>query len=55
LLVPELRQRGPVRGAAIIALLILWETANLAGFIADKIGPAAASGKAAANHPEVTP
>ncbi|TFH41115.1 MAG: glycosyltransferase [Lysobacterales bacterium] len=55
LVVPELRQRGLVRGVAIIALLILWETANLAGFIADKIRPAAASGKAAANHPEAMP
>jgi GT2 family glycosyltransferase len=54
LLVPELRRRGLVRGAAITALLILWEIANLAGFIADKIRPARTPGDAAANHPEVT-
>jgi hypothetical protein len=53
--VPELRRRGLVRGAAIIALLILWEAANLAGFIADKMRPAAASGKAAANHSGAMP
>jgi GT2 family glycosyltransferase len=55
LLLPELRRRGLVRGAAIIALLILWEAANLAGFIADKMRPAAASGKAAANHSGAMP
>jgi len=55
LLLPELRQRGLVRGAAIIALLILWETANLAGFIADKIRPAAAPGNAAANNSGAKP
>jgi len=55
LLLPELRQRGPFRSAALIALLILWEAANLAGFIADKIRPAAASDKAATNRSGATP
>jgi len=55
LLVPELRQRGPVRGAAVMVLLMLWETANLAGFIADKMSPKAASGKASANKSGVMP
>ena len=32
LLVPELRRRRPQRGIAIVALLVLWELANLAGF-----------------------
>ncbi len=55
LLLPELRQRGLLRGAAIIALLALWEAANLAGFIADKIRLAGASDKAPKNHSEVAP
>jgi GT2 family glycosyltransferase len=41
LLIPELRKRGPARGAAIIALLILWEISNLAGYIAERARPAA--------------
>jgi len=36
LLVPEVRQRGPARGAAIIGLLILWEAANLAGYVFER-------------------
>jgi GT2 family glycosyltransferase len=32
LLLPELRRRGAMRGAAVVALLVLWELANLAGF-----------------------
>jgi len=35
LLVPELHRRGLQRGAAIAALLILWEVANLAGFLTE--------------------
>jgi glycosyltransferase involved in cell wall biosynthesis len=35
LLLPELRRRGPARGVAIVALLMLWEAANLAGYIAE--------------------
>ena len=42
LLLPELRRRGPARGAAIVALLILWEAANLAGYVAEHARPAKA-------------
>ena len=31
---PELRRRGVARGAAIIMLVVVWEAANLAGFLA---------------------
>jgi GT2 family glycosyltransferase len=55
LLRPELRQRGLVRGAAIIALLTLWEGANLAGFIADKVRPSVAPGNAVTNQSGVRP
>ncbi len=43
LLAPELRQRGLVRGTAIIGLLALWEVANLAGFLAQMLDRPAAS------------
>ncbi len=33
LLLPELRARTPVRAAAIVALIVLWEWANVAGFV----------------------
>jgi len=36
LLVPELRRRGLARGAAIVGLLILWEAANLAGYVVER-------------------
>lgn len=36
LLVPELGRRGPARGAAIVGLLILWEAANLAGYVVER-------------------
>ena len=35
LVAPELKQRGPRRGAALIGLLALWEAANLAGFLSE--------------------
>jgi glycosyltransferase involved in cell wall biosynthesis len=35
LVVPELKRRGPRRGASLLALLALWEAANLAGFVAE--------------------
>ena len=38
LVAPELRQRGPRRGATLIGLLALWEVANLAGFLAETAG-----------------
>jgi glycosyltransferase involved in cell wall biosynthesis len=37
LLAPELRQRGLVRGTGIVALLMLWEAANLAGFLDERL------------------
>jgi GT2 family glycosyltransferase len=40
LLGPELRRRGLSRGAGILALLALWETANLAGYLAERVTPA---------------
>lgn len=42
LLVPELRRRGAARGAAIVGLLILWEAANLAGYVVERARPAKA-------------
>jgi glycosyltransferase involved in cell wall biosynthesis len=36
LVVPELRRRGLTRGAAMAALLMLWETANVAGYLAER-------------------
>ncbi len=36
LLLPELRERGPVRSLGVVALLVLWEIANLIGYIAEK-------------------
>jgi GT2 family glycosyltransferase len=37
LVIPELRQRGLARGAAIVALLILWEFANVTGYLAELV------------------
>jgi glycosyltransferase involved in cell wall biosynthesis len=37
LVLPELRQRGLARGAGIVALLILWEFANVAGYVAELV------------------
>jgi len=53
LVIPELRQRGLVRSAAIAALLLLWEISNVAGYLAEKArggaeAPASADAKAAA-------
>jgi hypothetical protein len=39
LVIPELRRRNPARRGAIGALLILWEFANLAGYLTERIGP----------------
>jgi glycosyltransferase involved in cell wall biosynthesis len=36
LLLPELRERGLVRSFGVVMLLVLWETANLIGYIAEK-------------------
>ena len=36
LLMPELRRRGRVRSLAIVALLALWEAANLAGYVLER-------------------
>jgi len=36
LLLPELRRRGVWRGAAIAALLALWEIANIGGYLAER-------------------
>jgi len=38
LLGPELTRRGPWRGTTLVALLAVWETANLAGFLAETVG-----------------
>ncbi|HYB41047.1 MAG TPA: glycosyltransferase [Candidatus Methylomirabilis sp.] len=35
LLAPELRRRGPGRAVGIVGLLVLWEIANLLGFLAE--------------------
>jgi glycosyltransferase involved in cell wall biosynthesis len=35
LLAPEVRRRGFARGMALVALLALWEAANLAGFLSE--------------------
>jgi GT2 family glycosyltransferase len=35
LLIPELRRRGLARGVAIVGLLILWEAANLVGYLVE--------------------
>lgn len=43
LLVPEMRRRGALRGASIVALLVLWEIANLAGFLAQVLRQPAAA------------
>lgn len=43
LLVPELRQRRLSRGAAIVGLLVLWEAANLAGYVVERARPAKAA------------
>jgi glycosyltransferase involved in cell wall biosynthesis len=37
LALPELRRRGVLRGTAMLGLLVLWEIANLAGFIAERL------------------
>jgi glycosyltransferase involved in cell wall biosynthesis len=37
---PELRQRGLVRGSAVTALLVLWEAANLAGYVFERCATA---------------
>ncbi len=47
LVIPELRRRNPARRGAIVALLILWEFANLAGYLAERIGPAIEGSEAA--------
>ena len=52
LAIPELRQRGLARSAAIAALLLLWEISNVAGYLAEKVrggaeAPAGAEVKAA--------
>jgi len=36
LLLPELRQRGVARGAAVAGLLVLWELVNVVGFVAQR-------------------
>jgi hypothetical protein len=36
LLVPELRRRGLARGMAVVALLVVWEIANLVGFVFER-------------------
>ncbi len=40
LVIPELRRRSIPRRVAIVALLILWEFANLAGYLAERMEPA---------------
>jgi hypothetical protein len=40
LLGPEAVRRGPRRGAGLVGLIALWEFANLAGFIAERVGVA---------------
>lgn len=35
LVAPEVRRRGPRRGASLVSLLALWEGANLVGFLAE--------------------
>jgi hypothetical protein len=37
LVIPELRKRSPGRASAIVALLIVWEIANLAGYLAERM------------------
>jgi GT2 family glycosyltransferase len=37
LVIPELRRRSAARGAAIAALLMLWEIANLTGYVAERV------------------
>jgi len=39
LLIPELRSRGLARSCGILALLALWETANLLGYIGEQLRP----------------
>jgi len=55
LVIPELRQRGLVRGAAIVALLILWEFANVTGYLAELVRRAVQrrAGATARAHTEV--
>ena len=53
LLVPELRRRRPARAAAVVALVVLWELANIAGFVVQMLrrsvaAPAATPGATAA-------
>jgi len=48
LAIPELRRRRMARRVAIVALLVLWEIANLAGYIAER-ARLAVQGSAAAN------
>ncbi len=38
ILLPELRKRGVVRSAAIVALLVAWEAANVVGFLNQRLG-----------------
>jgi GT2 family glycosyltransferase len=38
LLIPELRLRRFSRRAAIVALLVLWEISNMAGYFAERMG-----------------
>ncbi|MFN7923784.1 MAG: glycosyltransferase [Bryobacteraceae bacterium] len=38
LVLPELRRRGFGRGMAVAALLVMWEIANTAGYLAERVG-----------------
>ncbi len=38
LMVPEVIRRGPRRGAGLVGLLMLWEIANVAGYLAEQAG-----------------
>lgn len=48
LVIPELGRRSMARGVAIVALLTLWEIANLAGYVTERVR-LAVQGSAAAN------
>lgn len=39
LMMPEVARRGVRRGAGLVGLLALWEVANLAGFVAERLDP----------------
>jgi GT2 family glycosyltransferase len=53
LVLPELRRRGVSRGTAVAALLVLWELANLAGFVFERtqVAKAAAPSRAEVETP----